>query len=442
MRVLCIDVEVQGLDFCLRAIADGHEVRWFRPTPRPVGEGFPGLKIVDDWRDHMSWCGKGGLVFLTGNARWLTELDRYRDFGFRIFGPTKQSSTLEIDRSKFMELMKSIGADLPHYETCDSLEAAEAFARKSDKAYVFKPLGDCDDKSLTYVSHSPADMVGWIQRQRARGMALKGPCMLQEKIDMACEVGISGWFGPEGFLPDRWGLSWEHKKIMNDEKGPNCGEAGTLCAYTEADPLADDFLKPLAPVLQAMGHRGDFALGFGVDKKGKVWPFEATARAGWPAWFIQTASHKGDSVQWMADLLDGKDSLKVDYRPAIGVVMAQPPFPQWNGKEELVVGNPIEGLDDVWDQVHPCMMKMGKGPYMDDGKVKMGPVYQTAGEEPLVVTGLGDTVMGAHREAYEAVDQIHYSDAQYRTDIGLKVGKSLDLLHKHGIAESVEFGEH
>lgn len=441
MRVLVLDCEQMGLDFCLRAIADGHEVRWFRQTSRPMGEGFPGLKIVDDWEASMSWVGKEGLVFLTGNAKWLAQLDRYRDLGFRIFGPTRQSAGLEIDRGKCMKIMQSLGIDLPHYETFDSLEAAEAFARKADQAYVFKPMGDTEDKALTYCSHSPADMVGWIQRQRARGMRLKGQCMLQEKIDMAGEVGISGWFGPEGFLPGRYGWSWEHKALMNEEKGPATGEQGTACAYVESDPFAENYLLPFAPILQAMGHRGDFSIGAGIDKKGKIWPFEVTARAGWPAWFIQTASHKGDCVQWMSDLLDGKDSLRVDYRPAIGVLMTQPPFPQWNGKEEQVVGNPIEGLDEVWAQVHPCMMKMGRGPFMEDGKVKNGPVYQTAGEQPLVVTGLGPTVSAARKRCYDAVNSIKFPDCQYRTDIGCKVQGVLELLHRHGYAETVEFGE-
>jgi phosphoribosylamine--glycine ligase len=436
-----IDCELQGLDFCLRAIADGHEVRWFRPTRRPMGEGFPGLKIVADWRDSTSWVGKEGMVFLTGNAKWLTEIDRYRDFGFRIFGPTRQSAALEIDRAKGMEVMRSVGIDLPHYECFDTLTDAEVFAKKADQAYVFKPLGDEDDKALTYCATSPADMVGWLQRQQARGMTLKGPCMLQEKIDMACEIGVSGWFGPEGFLPGKHQLCWEHKKLMDGDVGPSTGEMGTVTCYVDDDPLARDFLLPFAPVLQALGHRGDFAIGCGMDRAGKVWPFEFTARAGWPAWFIQTASHKGDCVQWMSDLLDGEDSLKVDYRPAIGVLMTQPPFPQWNGKDECVVGNPIEGLDDVWDQVHPCMMRLGKGPYMDGDRVGTGPVYQTAGEQPLVVTGLGKTVSKARENAYAAVDAITFSDAQYRTDIGRKLKEQLPVLHEHGYAEAVEFGD-
>ena len=101
---------------------------------------------------------------------------------------------------------------------------------------MFKTLGSEDDKSLSYVSASPADLCAWIERQQARGLNLSGPCMLQEKIDMVAELGVSGWFGPEGFLPEKWQPCWEHKKLCNGEIGPNTGEMGTVCQYVEDDP--------------------------------------------------------------------------------------------------------------------------------------------------------------------------------------------------------------
>lgn len=438
MRVLVIDIELMGLDFCIRAVADGHEVRWFRPSPRPLGKGFAGVRVIDDWRASMVWA-KDGLIVTTGNAKFLVELDRFRDFGFNIFSPTVASAALEVDRGKGMAAMKAVGIEVPHYETFPTLEAAEAFARKADQPYVFKPMGSEDDKSLTYVSNSPADMVGWIQRQRARGMKLKAPCMLQERIDMICEIGVSGWCGPNGFLPDKWQLCWEEKKLMNDDKGPSTGEMGTTCQYVETDALAVDMLKPMESILMTLGHRGDFAIGCGVDSKGKVWPFEFTSRLGWPAFFIQMASHKGDCVQWMFDLCQGEDTLKVDYRTAIGVVLAQPPWPQFNGKPECVEGNPISGMEKVWDHVHPAMMQVGKGPHMDGDKVADRLVYQTAGEMVAVVTGLGKGVSAARKAAYASIDEISFSDAMYRTDIGARLESQLPQLHRWGFAQGVQF---
>ena len=427
-----------GLDLAQRAVEDGHEVRVFRPTKHPIGAGFKGVKVVDDWRDSMAWA-KDGLVVPTGNAKYTVELDRYRDLGFRIFGPTTASAKLEIDRAAGMEAMKAAGIDVPHYETFNTLDEAEAFARKADQAYVFKPLGAEDDKSLTYVSNTPADMVGWIQRQKARGMVLKGRAMLQEKIEMIAEVGISAWFGPQGCLADKYQLCWEHKKLMNGEIGPNTGEQGTVCQYVENEPLADQVLEPMEKIMMALGHRGDFAVNCGIDAKGKAWPFEFTCRLGWPAFFIQTASHKGDCVQWMYDLMNGEDTLRVDRRTSIGVVMSQPPFPQWNGKPECVEGIPVCGIEEVWDQAHPAMMQIGRGPYMDGEKVKEGPAYQTAGELVCVMTGLGEGVAAARNKVYSAVEEVSYSDRMFRTDIGEKLEAQLPKLHRVGIAKAVSY---
>jgi len=440
VRLLVVDVEVQGLDLCLRAIADGHAVRWYRPTKHPVGKGFAGLTIVEDWRDSMDWA-KQGLVVMTGNAKWLREMDRYRAFGWNIMGPTEQSAALEIDRERGMKMFEAAGIDLPHYECFDSLKDAEAFQRKNDACYVFKPLGSADDKSLTHIGRSPAEMVGWLQRQQARGMKVVGRCMMQEKIDMFAEFGAASWMGPEGFLPGRVNVCFEHKKLLNDDLGPATGEEGTVVQYVKKDRISDELLLPLEPILRTLGHRGDFAVGAGIDQKGKVWPFEVTARAGWPCFFIQTASHKSDVCEWMLDLCKGDDSLKVDRRVAIGVVASQPPYPRYDGDADNVVGNPIEGIDDVWDDAHPAMMMRGRGPIMEGDAIKEAPCCQTAGEMVLIMTGLGATVSKARERVYGNLKQVSWPDMQYRTDIGAGLKDKLPKLREWGYATEMAYDE-
>jgi phosphoribosylamine--glycine ligase len=437
MNVLIIDSDHVGLDFAMRAAACDHEVRLFRYSKKPTryAEGFGKLfKLVDDWRPHMTWA-KDGLILVTANNRYITELDRFREFGFKnIFGPTVASARLEIIRSAGMEVMKAIGVGTPPYETFDSLEAAEAFVRKSDRAWVFKPMGDEEDKSLTFVSKDPADLVGWLQRQMNLGKKLAGKAMLQEKVERLAEVGVSGWMGPDGFLPDRWQVCFEHKPLFPGDIGPATGEQGTVCQYVEEDKLAEQMLMPLEPVLRSLGHRGDFAVGAIIDTKGKPHFLEFTARCGYPAWWIQAASHRGDPVKWMKDLLDGKDSLKVSYDVAIGVVMAQPDYPYDNAPPEMVEGIPIRGAAEVLPDLHLVEAMLGKGPIMEGGKVVDRPTYETAGTYICVATGLGKTVTKARDRVYGVVDKVHFPNRMYRTDIGEKVIAALPALHRHGYA--------
>ena len=244
--MLCIDQEAMGLDFVLRAAKAGHEVRWFRYSTKPLrdGEGFKGFRIVSEWRNHMQWA-REGLVLTTGNWRYIDELDRYRDLGYKIFSPTVASAKLEIDREAGQEAMRAAGVNLIPYETFGSLQDARSFAATHDETYVHKPMGDEADKSLTYVSHDQEDLCGWLDHQIRAGKKLKGKCMLQQKVDLLCELGVSGWFGPEGFLPDKWQVCVEHKNLMDGEVGPATGEMGTVCQYVADDKLAVEMLTPL-----------------------------------------------------------------------------------------------------------------------------------------------------------------------------------------------------
>lgn len=435
LRILLIDQENLGLDFALRSAAAGHQVRWFlyadKGKKSRTGEGFKGLEIVDDWRPHMMWA-KEGLILCTGNFRFLHELDRYRDHGFKIFSPTVASAKLEIDRSHGMKAMEAAGIELPPYHVFDTLQDAEKFARKSDQCFVFKPMGDEEDKSLTFAASSPEEMSDWINDKIRRGKKLKGKCMLQEKIDMLCDYGVSGWFGPEGFLTEKWQICFEHKKLGEGETGPNTGEMGTVCQYVEKEKLATDILKPLEAAISVTGHRGDFSIGVGVDTKGKAWPFEFTARCGWPAFYIQTASHKGDPAQWMRDLLDGKDSLKVSRDVAIGVVLAQPRWPYNCSPPEVVEGNPIAGVEDVYDDLHFAGVMIGKGA---NGK----PQYQTTAEYVAIATGLGKTITQARKRVYDVVGQVKIPDKIYRRDIGEKLEPVLPKLHSAGYAKDLAY---
>ena len=136
----------------------------------------------------------------------------------------------------------------------------------------------------------------------------------------------------------------------------------------------------------------------------------------------------------MRDLLDGKDTLKVDRRVAIGVVLAQPRYPYGDSDPLMVEGNPISGADEVWDQVHPVDMMIGKGPTMLGGKVADAPIYQTSGEYVMVVSGLGGSITAAREKVYGAVKNIKFSNLMVRDDIGKKVIDKLPELHQMGYA--------
>jgi phosphoribosylamine--glycine ligase len=442
MRVLIIDFDRTGLDMAYRAAEAGHEVRLWSPpnadgSPVMAGHGFAGIQRVPKWPESVMWAGKDGLVVNMFNDKKITQsLDVWRRHGYRVFGPSAKSAQIEHDRGAGMKLFEKFGFEVPEYQLFPTLEATLAYAWKAQDPMVLKPMGDEEDKSLTYVAHDPADLVSFLEMKKRHGVQIKGQLMLQQKIDLIMELGISAWLGPAGFSRAH-NVSVEYKKLMNGDYGPSTGEMGDLSRYytDTAESKLSQALMKFEDTLVEMGHVGDFAIGGAIDSKGRYVPFEVSARFGYPEIFAFLHCHRCDPVEWMSDVIDGRDSLVVDERPAICVVMAKPPFPKASEKAADDVGAVITGIEDVWGYVSPVEMMIEQGPAMKAGKVARDLVYKTTGNYVCTVTAQGADVHDAIEEAYAAADRIKYQDRMLRTDIGRDLEKKLPKAKTLGFRE-------
>lgn len=422
----------EGLAFALRCVKAGHAVRlYLSPTAnQSIGSGFKGLQKVTDWVTSVKWA---DLILPTGNHEFMSALDRVRASGAKVFGPSAKSAALEIKRATGLQLLEARGIEVPEYKTFPSLDAAEAYVRKTEGRYVFKTMGDEDDKSLSYCSKTPADMVARIQHWKRIGLTLRGPCMLQKFIE-GIEFAVSGWMGKDGFLP-HFCENFERKKFLSGDLGPNCGESGTVIKYVASSKLADQVLKPLEADLVKLGHLGDIDVNCIIDDHGKTWPLEWTARCGWPSFNIQNALHRGDPAQWMRDACMGKSTLEVSPRVALGIVVAQPDYPYSERTKAATDGIPIYGVTAENERhLWPQAMKRMPQPVMKDGKLETASTWTSAGDYVLVVTGTGDTVEEAARRAYGTTKELHIPDVIYRNDLEKKVVEVIPELNRLGYA--------
>jgi phosphoribosylamine--glycine ligase len=89
------------------------------------------------------------------------------------------------------------------------------------------------------------------------------------------------------------------------------------------------------------------------------------------------------------------------------VVLAAQGYPQ-----SPRVGDRLEGLDRVTDDVHPDCKIFHAGTSEKDGAVV------TSGGRVLCVTALGDSVRQAQKVVYGAIADVRFEGMQYRRDIG------------------------
>lgn len=435
MKILIMDECALALDWALRCIEDGHKVKWYVANDPQVSEVGKGM--IDRVENPSEWYKWADLIFFTSNMKWLDLAESWKKQGWPVIVASKESAAWENDRKKGTEVLKKAGIDpIPTREFTDC-DAAIKFVEKTMKRYVSKP-DDGKDKSLSYCSKTPEDMVYMLERWKKLGK-LKGTFILQEFIP-GIEMSAGGWFGPGGFSQGVHEC-FEFKKLMNDDLGVATGEQGSVLRVVKKSKLADMVLFPLEEQLQKAGFIGNIDVNCIIDEHGTPWPIEFTMRPGWPTFNIQQALHKGDHAEWLIDLWEGKDTRNWELDTvAVGVVMSIPnyPYTKTNKKEE-VEGIPIYG-DLKKPSIHLCECQMGEAPMNVLGRIVTRPIVTTAGDYLLVVSGVGKTVTEAMKSTYSDLKSLSVPNSpMYRTDIGTRLKKQLPELHKHGFATGMEF---
>jgi phosphoribosylamine--glycine ligase len=436
MRILIVDPLGAQLDWAMRCDAAGHEVKLFiSDTPKTCMIGKDLVEVVRDWHKWMNWA---DLVVLADNIKYLREMDAWRKTGKKIIGPTMASAEWELDRIAGQRIFQRAGIPVPTFKEFSDYDKAIAYVKKEDRAFVSKPCGDEPDKSLSYVAKSPADLVYMLERWK-KAQKLKGSFMLQEKVK-GVEMAVGAWFGPGGF-GKHWLENWEQKKLAVGDLGVSTGEMGTIMRYTTTSKLAKKVLAPLEAALAKTGHSGYIDVNCIIDEEGVPWPLEFTARFGYPCWNIQQALHEGDPAEWLMDLANGKDTLKLKPGIAVGVVMSIPDFPYSHITRKDVCGIPLYGLSpSLIPNVHPCEMMQAVAPHQVEDKVVNLPGLATAGDYVLVTSGVGTTVRDARQAAYRVMHRLEMPNSpMYRTDIGLRLKSELPKLHSIGYAMQMDY---
>lgn len=423
MKILMIALDCDGISFAIRCITAGHQVKVWFPKDTTAGDGL--IVKVPEWRPHMKWA---DLIFVTENSKLGPALEPFFKADYPIVGCNMRGAELELDRAKGQECFEQCNIDTLPYEVFSSYDKAIAFVKKENKAFVVKPWGGTSDKALSYVPPRGYEVEAMIWKMaRWKKDGLKGDFILQECV-RGTEMGVSGWFGPGGF--SRWiEEDWEEKKLMNDGLGPNTGEQGTILRHVKKSKLFDEMLKPLESYLSDINYVGNINVNCGIDDTGKPWPYELTMRPGWPDFDILQTVIQGDPCEWMVDLLEGRDTLKMTTDIAVGVVMTHGDYPIGDVLDESAVGFPIYGITEENEHcIFPSLVRSEGGQ------------LETAGTYVMIVAELGRTVQEAQKGVYEVCKEIKWpSDIMYRTDIGKRLKKELSVLQEFGYAMGMEY---
>ena len=345
-------------------------------------------------------------------------VDIFRERGLKIFGPTKKAAQLESSKDFAKAFMKRHGIPTAAYQSFSDAKAAHDYIDQQGAPIVIKADGLAAGKGVVVAmtlkeAHDAVDMMLSDNRFGDAGARV----VIEEFLEGE-EASFIVMVDGKNILP--LATSQDHKRLMDNDEGPNTGGMG---AYSPA-PIVTPQLHArvmreiILPTVQGMAkdgipYTGFLYAGLMIDAEGNPKTLEFNCRMGDPETQPIMVRLKTDLVKVMEHAVEGtldQIELQWDRRTALGVVMAAANYPESPRKGDVIKGIPAETDDSV---------TFHAGSVLENDQLK------TAGGRVLCVVGLGGTVRVAHKAAYEALDKIHFDGMQFRRDIGWRAMRRL-----------------
>jgi phosphoribosylamine--glycine ligase len=345
-------------------------------------------------------------------------VDIFRERGLKIFGPTKKAAQLESSKDFAKAFMQRHGIPTAAYQSFSDAKVAHEYIDQQGAPIVIKADGLAAGKGVVVAmtlkeAHDAVDMM---LSDNHFGDA--GARVVIEEFLEGEEASFIVMVDGKNILP--LATSQDHKRLMDNDEGPNTGGMG---AYSPA-PIVTPQLHArvmreiILPTVQGMAkdgipYTGFLYAGLMIDGQGNPKTLEFNCRMGDPETQPIMVRLKTDLVKVMEHAVEGtldQIELQWDRRTALGVVMAAANYPESPRKGDVIKGIPAETDDSV---------TFHAGSVLENDQLK------TAGGRVLCVVGLGGTVRVAHKAAYEALDKIHFDGMQFRRDIGWRAMRRL-----------------
>ena len=333
--------------------------------------------------------------------------------GIRAFGPKKAAAEIEASKVFSKNLMKKYGIPTADYQVFDNSKDALDYVVNNNMApVVVKADGLALGKGVL-ICQTVEDAKAAIHSiMDDKKFGESGSRVVIEEFLTGPEVSVLSF--TDGKCVKPMVSSKDHKRALDGDKGLNTGGMGTISPnpyYT--DEMAEICRKTIfEPTIEAMNKEGRTFKGclyFGLmltPKGPKV--IEYNARFGDPETQVVLPRLETDLVDICEAVIDGTlGDLDIKWKKgaAACVVMASGGYP-----ESYKNGIEMSGLDEKGGVEGAIVYHAGTK--LENGK------FYTNGGRVLGVTAVDDTLEGALKKAYEAVEKISFEGAHYRKDIG------------------------
>jgi phosphoribosylamine--glycine ligase len=341
-------------------------------------------------------------------------VDRFAARGLPCFGPRGAPAQLEGSKAFCKEFLRRHGIPTAAYRRFTRADFDADWLAAQPVPIVVKASGLAAGKGVV-VALTTVEAVAAAESMLGGRFGDAGNEIVIEEFLEGEEASFIVMSDGRNALP--MASSQDHKRLLDDDRGPNTGGMGAYSPAPVVTPAvhARIMREVIEPTISGLNTDGMPFVGFlyaglMIDASGAPKVIEFNVRFGDPETQPVLARLKSDlTVLCEAALAGQLDTVKAEWDPraALGVVIAAHGYP-----ENVRSGDEISGLDRVG--ALPGKLFHAGTTSSRDGKVL------TAGGRVFCAVGLGGTVRAAQREAYALVDTVRFEGAQARHDIGYR----------------------
>lgn len=340
----------------------------------------------------------------------LGAVDALEALGIPCFGPSARAAEIEGSKVFSKMLMEKYGIPTAASRIFSDAKEAREYLRTSEYPIVIKADGLALGKGV-FIAESRQDAmeaIAAIMEEKVFGDS--GNRVVVEECLTGPEVSVLAFTDGKTMIP--MVSSMDHKRAQTGDLGPNTGGMGAIAPnpfYTReiADRCMEEIFLPTMKAMNSEDRPFRGCLYFGLmltDNGPKV--IEYNCRFGDPETQVVLPLLESDLLDILLHVSDGtldQADVRFSEKNSCCVIMASAGYPI-----KYETGFEINIPSGLPAQVYAA------GVRTEDGKLL------TAGGRVLGVTAVGEDLARAVSRAYEAVAQIRFENAYYRTDIGKK----------------------
>lgn len=344
-------------------------------------------------------------------------VDLFLQRGLRVFGPTQAAAQLESSKAFAKDFMKRHRIPTAAYETFTDALAAHAYVDARGAPIVIKADGLAAGKGVVVATSlaQAHEAIDWMLVDNRNQLGVQHN---QGGARVVIEEFLDGEEASFIVLCDGKNVvslatSQDHKRLLDDDEGPNTGGMGAYSPAQVVTPnvharVMHEIVLPTIHGMAADGipFTGFLYAGLMIDAQGQPRTVEFNCRLGDPETQPIMMRLKSDLFELLMHATNGtldQVELQWDRRVALGVVLAAHGYPLTPRKGDAITGLPAEAADAV---------------VFHAGTAQHEGALRTSGGRVLCVTALGDSTKIAQTRAYEALQGIRFDGAQFRSDIG------------------------